>query len=117
MTPLRGHEGARAGTLGLPVAGPVMPERPLQVVAGMPRRHPFLWAPATAVVGQAADHDVTATGFLRRVALALLPGHRGGARPPCVPEPALFRDERKTQLPHDSIQTYIRTEANLVQDR
>src|SRR5215472_14532525 len=93
-----------------PVAGPVMPERPSQVIAGVPRRHPFLWTPAAAVVSQAPDDNVTAAGLLRRVALARLPGHRGGARAPCVAEPALFRDERKTQLPHASIQTYIRRE-------
>jgi hypothetical protein len=101
----------------LPVAWPVMAERSPQVVAGMPRRHPFLWTPAAAVVSQAADHDVTAAGFLRRVAVARLPGHRSGARPPCMAEPALFRDERKTQLPHDSIQTHIRMKRNLLRSR
>jgi AbiV family abortive infection protein len=78
---------------GLPVTGPVVADRPAEVVAGMPRRHPLLRTPVSARVSQAADHDVTAAGALGRIAFARLPGHLSRAGPPRVPEPALLGND------------------------
>ena len=92
----RAVPGGTEASAALPVTRPVVAEGASEVVASVPRRHPLLRAPHVPEVSQAADHHMAAAGILRRVALARLPGHLCGAQPPRVPEPALFRDQRKT---------------------
>jgi hypothetical protein len=81
----------------------MMPED-LHVLALVQRREPgFLAARMTA------PHDnVPAAGLSRKRAVARLPVHRDQARTPRVSSPALFRNERKSDLIHASIQTHCR---------
>src|SRR5690348_829014 len=62
----------------------------------------------------APNDNVPAASFPRRRAVAGLPVDRDQARPPSVAGPALFWNERKSNLLHASIQTYCRDNAPTV---